>query len=234
MTPNDLTAIFKQIIIDQAYYPGRQINTFRVTDQMPPLHHDSLGGTYTEFLEGNFWSRTWVNQGADPEKITGEYPVLFVEQQELGLQPLEPDLITACFYLLFLDKLPCDSCPPNVSRSPAAVKENTVLMARDFLSELFTFALYEVEDGAGITYQWLSAGRQAWLETQPGIIGIDFVRDLLTDFSEQEVRIGAWGTDPAIRGTYMRICFSLCWPIAPAYNYKNEILPQLATTVCPC
>jgi len=77
--------IFKQIVIDMEYDPELQINSFSTVDDGIDLKHVSFEKTYEDFNEGSFWSRTWVNQGADSNEIKGEFPLLFIEQRTLEL-----------------------------------------------------------------------------------------------------------------------------------------------------
>lgn len=234
MDRNTLIAIFKQAVADMAYQAGLQLNTFAVLDDAPDLVHDAMGFTYDNYLAGEFWSRFWVGNGADPAKIKADFPVLFVEEGAITQECADSWEYRQEWPVLVIDKIECTSCPPGEDRSAETIKANTRTMLRNWLKEVSTYRLAEVDNGVDIIEQWISAGRQEYLDSLPGTTVGGIIEDLYSIMVGTPIKIeevGAWDDFKAHRAI---LAFELCEAPAGVFNYKDQVLPELAIIRRPC
>lgn len=234
MEQKTLQAIFKQIVTDMAYEPNTQVNTFAVIGEAPKLRLENFGVKYDHYLEGAFWSRTWVATGADPDKLTAEFPVLFAENREAELDDIHSEEITQPWTFLLIDRIECPDCPEPESRTPEQVKRNAMTMLRRFLAELYTYELWEIDRAGTLTYEWISRGRVEHYEGEAGVTPQAMVEDLESMIQPETVKITEWGDFPDMRGYFATVRFRICVPFSGGFNYKDPAFEELGSTECPC
>lgn len=222
-----------------AFAPGLQINTFALVDKVPDLQSNSFGKTYQDYLDGLVWGRKFVGGGADPNNMHLEFPVLFLEPGE-GLTPCPGDEEwRQKWRLLVVDMIACEACPPGIKRNAEIVQANAKLMIRAFLKELYTYALYEIEIDAVTTFQWLSAGRLAYLEGEGATVidgPLEDMPSVLNETLNENIPIIEWGRpvyDKYI-GAFTEIGTTFCESINLDFRYDVPVVEGLATTECPC
>lgn len=235
MDKNILISIFLQISKDMAYEAGLQINSFGVLDDPPDLVHDSFGFSYDDYNNGEFWSRVWEGNGADPAKVKGDFPVLFVEEGPTEISCIEETGYTVTWYIMVLDKILCETCPPEIVRTPLQVKANTWLMLRRWIAELVTYKYYQVDDNGDLSDQWLSAGRADYLESLPGVTVTDLGQnEFITDVQIDPVTIDEAGAWSEFKATRTKIEVYFCEDPGGSWNYKEPVIDKLAIIRRPC
>lgn len=230
MTRSTLNNIFRQIVIDMAHNPGYQVDTYRLNDNNPDLNHAAFGSTYQDFLNGQFWSRSFVHAGADPNNFKGAFPVLMAESRDLSIECIDSNEMRIEYWFLVVDKLPCDHCPPHLTRNGQQVSDAVLDMLRSFLNELYTFRYYEVDRGGTVTYEWMSQGRAAYEEGLGNTVV--FQDDLIPDISPERVTVQEWGNFIDMRGWMASVTFTLCEPVTLEFDYNTPVIPELGSTEC--
>ncbi|MEL6274591.1 MAG: hypothetical protein AAFU03_05790 [Bacteroidota bacterium] len=225
-------AILRQVVIDMKYAPGVSINTFAHVDVAPRVDHASFGYSYDDYLNGYFWSRAWVGRGANPNMIKKQFPALFVETQPSTVQ--QPDRDSICYNvgLVFLDKIECSACPPQIIRSGPTVYNNLIKMARAVLREAHSYVLYELDDGQETYTQWVSPGRLEYLVSQGVNVLSDDLDELCKYFEPYNVEFRPWGDYPGHRGLLVNIQFNTCEPLNVAFKYDQPVEGFLADQNC--
>lgn len=232
---NTFRQILRQVVADMAYEQGKTVNTFVLPVDLPPLDHTSFGASYQGYLDGLFYSRSWVNQGADQDTIFGEFPALFMESAQSTVEDLYDPKYIAEISLMLVDRVPCEACPPNVTRTPFTVAQNVQWMLRNVLAELTRYQLYEVGRGEVITYEWMTEERLMNDETIDDSSQID---DMQSYIQPGTFVFARWGS-PVMNGMkdkvgyWVQIRVDLCELLDAEFEH-TPIVPGLATTVCPC
>lgn len=228
MRIEDFYQMFRQVVVDMAYNPPYLVNSFAVVDQVPDIRHPSFGYSMEDYHGGRFWSRTWVNGGAAAEGLKGEFPALFVENRVVMQECPNSQDVEATLWLVLVDKIKCEGCPPGILRTGSAIKEQLRDSLRAILSEFYTYQLFEV-DGDPVTYEWLAKGR-AQIDTRT----LTFTDDVEAMVVPDSLEIGDWGNYKDFRGQYAKLKVRFCWPTQSQFDYSNPVVPQLAYTTCPC
>jgi hypothetical protein len=220
-----------------AYEKDLQINTFAVVDDGVNLNHASFGKAFKDYQDGKFFSRTWYNQGADPNNIKGEFPVLIVEQRRVILDCLDSDQYAIPFDFVIVDKLPCDTCD---YRSPDKVSDDALVMLRRFFKELLNYRLYsyQKDDGGGgeeTVKAWYTEGRMNHLlANDDDVLSIngwdkDLRGMLLTD---ENITVTQWGNFEKKRGHVSNLTFVVCNSDTGDFEYDKGEPDQISRTIC--
>lgn len=221
-----LYAILRQAVIDMAYNPGLSVNSFMVVDERADPMQDSYGATYEDFLSGYFWARKWTLEGASPQAVKGEFPVLFVEEMETTAKQADKDETTATISLILLDKIQCEICPPGIRRTPLTVRENLKTMARAVIQEAARYRLYE----KGAELVWASPGRAAtWPGGEP-----NWTEEVDGYIDTRNIQYRKWGNFAGMRGVLVQIKVSSCTSVSLPYDYETEPSPLLGAVNCGC
>jgi len=236
MKEETLKAIFRQVVADMAYVPGRQTNCFVCPADAPALDHPAFGAAYTDYIAGDFYARSWVNAGADIQSFCGEHPALFIEINQVSVQDLYDPKYTADVALMIVDRVPCEDCPPHQIRTANSVAKNVHWMLRNILAEMSRYRLYEVTRApAEVTFQWMTVARM--LE-DPTILSAE-VRDDMQSYIQPDVfTFARWGS-PVINGMKDKVAYwvmlrvDLCEELDAEFEHTPGV-PGLATTVCQC
>jgi hypothetical protein len=213
-----------------AHNPGYQIDTYRMNDDNPDLNHQAFGSTYQDYQDGYFWSRSFEHAGADPNNFCGGFPVLMAESRDLSIECLDSTEMQAEYYFVLIDKLPCDHCPPYVTRNGWTVSDAVLKMLRAFLDELYSYKYYEVDRGGTITFEWMSEGRADYEIDQGSTLLYN--GELMPDISPERVNITEWGNFTNMRAYMARVVFNLCEPTGLTFDYATPVVPGLATNEC--
>lgn len=231
MTNNEtLHNIFLQVVKDMAYDPPYQIDTFRLNENNPDFSSSSYGSTYQDYLSGAFWSRTFEHGGANPNEFCGGYPVLMAETDSMTIESLEDNRIAIEYWFLVVDKIPCEACPPHITRNGLTVSKGVIQMLRAFLNELLSYKYYEVDRDGTVTFEWMSEGRAAY-EVSEGNTVVE-TDELLPDMGYEDIEIKQWGNDPNTRAWYAKIRFEICEPFTANFNYEQPVISKLAKVEC--
>ncbi len=218
-----------------AYDKALQINSFAVIDEGIDLKHNSFGKTYEDYLEGTFWSRTWVNGGASAQDIKGEFPLLFIEQKLLTMEAIDSNDLTLPFYFVVVDKIACDACPPGLTRTSEEVLANTLVMLRRVFKELMNYKLfaYDIVSPPSSAESWATQGRIDYLTTEGTIVNADWKSDFEGILpSVNLVKVVQWGNFDSLRAHATEIPFTVCDPTTGSFNYENATVEDLGRTIC--
>lgn len=234
MDASTINNILRQIAMDMAYQPGRQLNGYALIGDWPQLRNDNWGMSIDDYNAGHFWSRAWAAQGGDPDTLCGEFPVLFSENRRHYMECLDDDDIKQVWDLTVIDRIDCPGCPPHLERTGEQVKRDTLLILRALIKELYTYQLSEVDRNGTITFEWISQGRAAWINSQAGWEILDTIDHMSSHIDPDPIEINEWGNYPDMRGHYTSLKFWYCEPAPIEFNYKDKVLQALGTTECPC
>ena len=231
MTLAEFHSIWRQIVIDFKYKPPYTVNTFAVNDRMPELMHNSFGHTYSEYKQNQFWSRTWVNQKADPEKIKGHFPALFVTRPSISLEDATnraPGAFMANYAIVVIDKIMCEGCG-NKKRTRAQAQKDIEQVALALIHEFMNYWYFAFNPSIdGNSHGWMSEGRQAF-------IGGNHARmhPIWSEIPEHSFDITPWGNFDDMVGAMFRIGINICeTAIEVEFDYNNPIVEELASTTC--
>ena len=219
-------AIVRQAVIDMAYNPGLSVNSFSVVDERADPMQDSYGATFEDYEAGYFWSRRWRLQGASPEAIKGEFPVLFLEEQETTTERAQQDNTTQTISFVLMDKLECALCPKTERRTPLVVRENLKRMARAIIAEISQYRLYERD----MEMVWASPGRaETWEGGEP-----NYTEELADYLDLRNLRFRKWGNFPGLRGILVEVKIRSCERPGLDFDYTTEPSPFLGAINCGC
>lgn len=228
MRIEDFYQMVRQVVIDMDYNPPYLVNSFAVVDQVPDIRHTSFGYNMEDYQAGRFWSRSWVNGGADVSQMCGEFPALFIENRIVTQDCPNSQDVEAVLWFVLVDKIKCEGCPPSILRTGSALKEYLRDSLRSILAEFYTYQLFEI-DGNPVTWEWMSEARAA-SDPRDKVM----TDDIVAMVSPDSLEIGDWGNYEEYRGQYAKLKIRFCWPTLSKFNYSNPVVPQLAYTKCPC
>lgn len=229
-----LIQILKQIVVDFAYSPEKQINSFVLLNKPIDLLNTAFGATYSDYLSGHFWSRKWVNMGANTSDVQGQFPLLSVEQRTTVLNSILSNSRTFDVYLMVADKLTCENCANRYDRTPEQVNTNTSEMLHAYLSELATYGKYRVVIDGDESDVWMSEGRANYLYDNDLV---DSEPLLMTEMSDMllvndSYRISELKLQDGYFGYGLKLLIDGCEGNDIVFNYASVPLSTIAQTVC--
>lgn len=227
MTTEIFNQIIKQAVIDTAYSDS-QVNTFNAIDIDPDLNSVSFGATYSDFQNGLFWSRDWVNSGASPDTIKGQYPVLMTESRSQSFD-IGYTESSAMVFLLLIDKVKeCSDCP--FPESGRQTTQRVFQILRAIIDEVYSYGKYNVIRDGETSVEWISEGR--YLAIKDNVEEIYIIEDIQPYLSNNDINIREWGQFIDKRGCYTELNIEVCSANDVEFEYKDEITPTLAITKC--
>lgn len=145
----DFLNILRAMVIAWPYSDGR-LNTFSLFDSPSAFDTPNMGMTFSDYQEGFFWSRDWVNKGAVPGKLVKQYGILAVEVKQFTFRD------SACeeaIYPVYINVLNQDDC----AASKFKVDQINEEIIRNILRELREVREYTVTyTGSTVQRQWLT------------------------------------------------------------------------------
>lgn len=232
-----IRGILLQIAKDFPFSDTKMINSFANVDEPLDLALETFGLSYSDFINGDFWSRTWVNGGADPNKVKGEFPIQFMEHKQTIVPCLdEPDDETIIVHLGIADKFePCDGCPPGTFRTKEQVIQDTYDMLKMAIKELLLYALYEVDIDGEQENMWLTEGRASAMQAAEQIDSYMFQGHQMTGILDLgKTTIDRWGWGAHVVGHVVTLKFHTCKNTVHQFEYSTVEVAKLATLRCNC
>jgi len=225
------------MVMAYPYSPCTQINTFAVVDSIADLETSNLGATYQDYLDGSFWSRKWVMQGADPDTLCKEYPMLVLEQKKGRKKDILESTTCLDWWLVFMDVPDCGDCKDECKRSIAKVDSDLRDMVEVILKEVKRFALYSITDGeSNVSQVWATDDQiQHWFAT--GAI-IDYTNDCgdILPFLDCGIPVDICAADVGnvdqARAISIMIRACDCHDIETEFDYTLEVPKGIARTKC--
>lgn len=164
LTRADVYSVFRTIVRS---YPVtdccRGLDTFVEITNENTFASPNLGKTYQDYKDGTFYSKQWVRNGADPDKLDHDYGILGLEQRELTIS-------TACdnskvvheWHVVLCDQIECATC--KCARSDGKVQADLVNIASHIISELKKYQLYtNHSEPAPDNQYWLTPNHAQYL-----------------------------------------------------------------------
>lgn len=234
MNEEILNNILRQIVIDMAPIPGRQVNAYAFIDRDPDLSGQSFGQTYEQYEAGYFWARSWVGAGASKSTFCGQYPVMFVEPGSARFDCPGDSEGVFPFNILIIDEIGCDGCPDHGKRSARQVAANVRSMLAAVITELSSFGKYIITDPDDLqpSTVWMSAGRA---ET-PDMVPFDpeISTDMIGVLEPEPYTVQEWGNHPKRRAYFATLSFRWCLFDDGQFDYTNRTPDQVGVVNCPC
>jgi hypothetical protein len=138
ITRDDVIQIVKEIVRLWPYSKCTQPDTFAIVDNASQLESDNLGKTYQDYLNGHFWSRSWVLSGADPNKLKKAYPMILLEQKNATRETFDDRETCWEWWFVLADIPDCVTCG-DCNRSKDTIDTELQVMAlslTDYLSQI--------------------------------------------------------------------------------------------------
>ena len=163
-------SILKQIVIDFPYAECGRLNSFLTVTNGHQSFSDTWGQTINDYRDGMFYSRSWVEGGANQNDLHIDYVLLASESNKGDIQKKNDSIVsTDEFWITLVDLMDCPDadCSGNkqgCNRSNFQIEQNLRCLVHYILSELFNYNEFQaLEDFGelkeGETY-WLSKARR--------------------------------------------------------------------------
>lgn len=231
LTLEHILDIFRSIVIAFPYHKERRLNTFGYVDRVSDLNAENLQKNYEQFDAGYFWSREWVNSGAERSTIKTDYDLLFVENKQMTVLNLykTPVPVTYKIFITIASPVKCDDCK---ERTWEQIDRDNRIMMVMVLQELFKFQLYEITIGSGedaeVIVKWMTptqADAYDALEDVTVTDGCMLLKNLIAEPSDNVlIYTSNFGVD-ALRTQTVELNFKAC--ITPETNFNYIVWPPV-------
>lgn len=204
MTKEDIITLAREVAIR---YP--LIGTFTVVDGAADFEATNTNKTYQDYLNGHFWSRDWVLQGAPADILRKQYPILGVELKRVMKDSIYSK--SACYemWVLIADQVGCDTC--ETKKSKEQVDFALLDMALNYVQELVKYGV----DDTG--FHIVDPGTSCF-------------RDMLFEDTPLDIKSVDLGLADRVRGVSFPLKFCNC---VQDQTYRNFDTPKpIALTKC--
>lgn len=197
MTRTQIAEIFKNIVIDFPECYCFPFDGFAFPDRLPVWGSPTLGLSYIDYEQGNFWARSWVDKGADPDDICFEYAGLILEQKRFKVDPFRENRGSFQFYLVTIDQIGCPNCPTDCDRTEGKIREQLFHSHRYILGQFFKTEKFEYTEAPGgpVLTIWATLDKMQALLAEGSIISFtakgDSIEAMLSP--NNPIEIDAWG-----------------------------------------
>lgn len=124
MNRRDLYDILRNIVATHSPAPARPESFIVIDTPAPDFHAPALGYEFRHYLEGAFWSRPWVLEGADPNTMRAAYPILAAECTAVNIEDITTGRASIEAYLVLIasrtDRTDCHPTTADLRESVAA------------------------------------------------------------------------------------------------------------------
>ena len=230
---NTIKEVSREIVINFPDLPCKRINTFSILIDGDNFFSDNMEMNYKNYLAKEFWSRSWVNKGADENNLSKEYPVLTLEQKILTRE--DPFSLKECleFWVIIADKIDCPSCPMECHRTINQIDRDLFDMARIYLNELSTYSQYQIDESY---FLFVSEGQLNYWLSEGIITSHRKVCDIYTPIISDEEKFSIQATDlptaDNIRAISFPLTFCTCDRLIAPFNYGNITPEEKAYPKC--
>lgn len=159
-TPEDIFAILRSIVI---HYPDNDccygLDTFAEITHPDQIVSENFGKTFQDYEDGKFYSKEWVDSGADDSKIKGGWGRLLVDQTTMQMSTsCTAKNDTDTWWIVIALHKKCPTC--NKEYTESALVAQLRKMVKNVWNEFKKYCLYENldktdKDGNFETY-WLT------------------------------------------------------------------------------
>lgn len=233
----DIVNIGKLITQSYPYSECKQLNTFALVDSADDLELPNLGKTYQDFLANSFWARKWVLEGADPNTLNKQYPILALEQKVIKKKDIFAKEGCYTFWFTVMDVPDCPTCKDACKRSVDQVDCDIQEIALSIQQELKNYGLFEVAftDQEEPVFLWVSSGQIVQWETDLAIDYYEPIGDLCDFITSEAVEIFPTEVGTADGARAVTFSFQICTCAETSNNFDfTRIEPkQIAVAQCP-
>lgn len=222
ITPETLQAIDLDIVMRWPFDPCTQIDTFVLMDDPEKINQTNFGMNYQNYLDGDFYSRKWVNGGANPNSLCGGFPMVAHQSFNVGL----PDTGESQPYIqrgsiLIIDVADCEDCG-ECRRTQWQVSKDTKRLLMQFMLIRMQYLQYMVTPTTGDDYvEWAHPAVMAHQISEGEISDAVVMADL-----EGSIRwtsdLTEWPYNPAKKTIGWFVNYEL------DYCFTNDIVPNVA------
>ena len=235
LTRQDFINIFRQIVIAYPYDPCKQINTFVVADSIADFETANLNKTYLDFQTGSFWSRKWVLQGADPNKLCKQYPILALENKVSTKKDIFSKTTCSTWWVSILDVPDCPDCKSECKRTWVQVDQDLVRMIDIVIAEFSKFNLYTITVNGEEQSAWATQEQIDYWVTEGQIESYQVEctgAEVVIEPEAVEIRSTDIGATDKARAVALSIKFCECIEEELVFNYITVSPKQVSRTKC--
>lgn len=236
MTRDEAIQAFKTIVINNDHHDYLQINSFAVFDKAVEWEDPTLGYTFQDYIEGNVWSRTWVNSGANKNDFKMEFPLLLLEIKDHSVEDFNSVCVESECYVVVIDKVECSTCPDLVLRTENSVLRFTLEMLLLNMEEFQRVGKYNWTEDSELMQIWTVPEHMAAIENMyDNISGAVLVEEVLPLMLSTNHKIYHWGeslTRLGLRAHSTNFKLSGQFPRKPNFRYDREKTVDVGITRC--
>lgn len=234
MTYNSFIQVLRNIVVFWPYESTGRVNCFATFKERADINHSTFGKTYQDYLEGYFWSRRWVLDGAPKNQMERSYGAILVEHKR-G-QPIDA-VVGSMNQRIFINSIQLlEQDGENLTEDGAAILNQKILMA--FLAEIKSTYKYLVTPVAGSPYYaWLTPTHAALVGADPEIATVDQAGEPMEKFirnwDSMEVLQNFFGVEE-IRSSMIELVVKTCDPPDVTFDYSQAETPPALTYIVEC
>lgn len=173
MTLSEIMTLIRNIVVFWPYEQIGRVNTFSTFKTRAELTQTTFGRSYRDYLQGSFWARSWVKNGASRTDMAVDYGAIAVEHKRGTLLHPETGKVEQSIFINSIQLMEQNG-EALTEDELAALNEGILLKV---LKELFSVAKYRVTPAAGSPYlAFLSHSQALYMEALPdfdqvGLVG---------------------------------------------------------------
>lgn len=239
ITPAHVQAMFLNITKGYPFNECRQPDTFAVIDSQDAFEADNLGLTYQDYLDGTFWSRNWVQQGADANTLCKKYPIVSIEIKTAYLKDVCRNEYCFKAWLVIADVPDCGNCKDNCKRTVAELDKDLMITMQTFLKEMLRYVyVICVIEGAGNpdVVGWFTPEEAAQIQIDNVCLTFQACHDLctvLTDQGRVDINIADLANSDNARAVVASLTFCGCNEVeTDNFDYTLSEPPEISNTDC--
>lgn len=237
ISPKMVQAMFLNIVKGYPFHQCRQIETFAVIDTADQFESDNLGMSYNNFLDGSYWSRGWVNEGADANTLCKKYPILSIETKQGYLKDVcRPEY---CFrtWIVISDIPDCGNCKDECIRTQAALDQDLFIMMQTILKEMrrYRYVVCTIE-GEDNIQGWFTPESAAQIAINNTCVTFQDCHDICTVLTEQgrvDIQIADLANSDGARAVTASLTYCGCNEVeSDAFTYDDVSPDPVSNTKC--
>lgn len=236
MTKKEIKDIFRNIVRTWPDTGCARPNTFFVIDTGDEFETENLKATYSDYQKGDFWSRRWVLQGANPETLCKQYPIIGLEQKSMRLPETFANSICYDYWVILADTPDCEGCDSTCQRTKDEVDNDLFVNSVILLQELKRYKKYKLSKNGNSWEAWMTSDWVQFLLASGDIDSwsdlCDYIEMMVSD-APIEIRSSNIGLTDGARAVAFPLSFCDCAIEQTPFDYNIREPDGTATTKCP-
>lgn len=236
-SPETLNAILRDIVTRWPYSKCTQLDTYVMNDSSSKFNDTNFGMGYNDYKAGYFWSRAWVNGGANRDNLAGKFPAL--AHQSFSTEPdedTETNNYTQTGSILVIDQYDCEDCG-ECNRTQWEVSKDTKSILMSVMALLKEYKLWDVVDSEDTEYQlWAVPSVIAAMQDSGDIVSANEAGELITSLSfSSDVTEWAVNLVPKTIGWFVNYRLEYCFNNSIVLNAdlpENAVIGALRCENC--